>query len=47
VPFFSHVISPEGITVDPSKVKVVFDWKPLMSITQVHFFLGWLAIIVG
>jgi hypothetical protein len=25
VPFFGHVVSPEGITVDPSKVKEVLD----------------------
>jgi hypothetical protein len=28
VPFLSHVVSPQGTTVDPSKVKEVFDWKP-------------------
>jgi hypothetical protein len=28
VPFLGHVISPEGITVDPGKVRDVLDWKP-------------------
>jgi hypothetical protein len=28
VSFLGHVVSPEGITVDPSKVKEVLDWKP-------------------
>jgi hypothetical protein len=36
----SHVISPEGIAVDPGKVKDVLDWKPTMSVTQVCSFLG-------
>jgi hypothetical protein len=40
VPFFDHVISPEGITVDPGKVKDALDWKPPTSVTQVRSFLG-------
>jgi hypothetical protein len=40
VPFLGHMISPEGITVDPSKVHDVLDWKPPTSITQVRSFLG-------
>jgi hypothetical protein len=33
------VISPEGIIVDLDMVKDVLDWKPPMSVTQVHIFL--------
>jgi hypothetical protein len=40
VPFLGHVISPEGIDVDPGKVSEVLDWKPPTSVTQVHSFLG-------
>jgi hypothetical protein len=40
VPFLGHVISPEGITVDPSKVSDVLDWEPPTSVTQVRSFLG-------
>jgi hypothetical protein len=40
MPFLGHVISPEGIAVDPGKVKDVLDWKPLTSITEVRSFLG-------
>jgi hypothetical protein len=40
VPFLGLVISPEGIMVHPSKVRDIFDWKPPMSVTQVHSFLG-------
>jgi hypothetical protein len=38
VSFLGHVISPEGITVDPGKVKDVLDWKPPTSVTQVCSF---------
>jgi hypothetical protein len=34
------VISPEGIVVDPDKVKEVLDWKPPMSVSKVQSFLG-------
>jgi hypothetical protein len=34
------VISPEGIAVDPGKVKDVLDWKPPKSVHQVRSFLG-------
>jgi hypothetical protein len=40
VTFLGHVISLEGITVDPGKVRDVLDWKPPTSVTQVHSFLG-------
>jgi hypothetical protein len=35
-----HVVSPNGITVDPSKVKEVLDWKPSMTVSEVWSFLG-------
>jgi hypothetical protein len=38
--FLGHVISAEGIAVDPSKVQEVLDWKYLKSITQIRSFLG-------
>jgi hypothetical protein len=34
------VVSPEGIIVNPSKVKEVLDWKPLTSVSEVRSFLG-------
>jgi hypothetical protein len=40
VPFLGHVVSPEGIMVDPSKVKEVLDWKPPTSVSEVRSFLG-------
>jgi hypothetical protein len=40
VPFLGHIISAEGIAVDPSKVQEVYDWKSPRSATQIHSFLG-------
>jgi hypothetical protein len=34
------VISPEGIAVDPSKVRDVLHWKPPKSVHHVRSFLG-------
>jgi hypothetical protein len=35
-----HMVSPIGITVDPSKVKEVLDWKLPMTVFEVRSFLG-------
>jgi hypothetical protein len=35
VPFLGHVVSPEGITMDPDKVKEVLDWKPSTYVFEV------------
>ena len=35
----SHTISSEGISIDPSKVQEVMDWKPPTSIYQIRSFL--------
>jgi hypothetical protein len=35
VPFLGHVVSPEGITVDPDKVKEVVEWKPPTTVFEV------------
>jgi hypothetical protein len=40
VPFLGHMVSPEGIAVDPSNVKEVLDWKPPTSVSEVRCFLG-------
>jgi hypothetical protein len=40
VPFLGHVVSPEGIMVDPSKVKEVLDWKPPTTMSEVRSILG-------
>jgi len=38
--FLGHTTSSEDISVDPSKVQEVMDWKPPTSIHQIRSFLG-------
>jgi hypothetical protein len=38
--FLGHVISSEGISVDPGKVREVLNWKPSKTVHQVRSFLG-------
>jgi hypothetical protein len=39
VSFLGHVISSEGIAVDPSKVRDILDWEPPKSVI-IEGFLG-------
>lgn len=38
--FLSHVISYGGVTVDSSKIDVVFQWEAPKFITKIRSFLG-------
>ena len=40
VPFLGHILSEDGISVDPSKVQEVLDWKAPTSVHEVQSFLG-------
>ena len=40
VPFLGHVLSSEGVAVDPGKVKDVLNWKPPTTVHEVRSFLG-------
>jgi len=40
VPFLGHVLSEEGISVDPAKVQEVLDWKVPTLVHEVRSFLG-------
>ena len=40
VQFLGHVLTPDGILVDPNKVQDVLDWKSPKSVHQIHQFLG-------
>ena len=40
VSFLGHIVSTEGIRVDPAKIEVVVNWKPPRSVTEVRSFLG-------
>jgi hypothetical protein len=38
--FLGHIISAEGISVDPRKVEAVLKWERPTNITEIHSFLG-------
>ena len=40
VPFLGHILSENGISVDPTKVQEVMDWKALTLVHEVQSFLG-------
>ena len=40
VAFLRHVVSAEGISVDPQKIEAIVDWKPPTNVTEVRSFLG-------
>jgi len=40
VQFLGHIISEGGISVDPSKIKDVLNWKAPTSIPEIRSFLG-------
>ena len=40
VSFLGHIISVEGIRVNPTKIEAVVSWKPPRNVTKVRSFLG-------
>ena len=38
--FLGHIVSNEGIRVNPKKIEVVVEWKQLRNVTEVRSFLG-------
>jgi hypothetical protein len=40
IQFLEHVLSAEGIVIDPSKVKDILEWKIPNTVHQVRSFLG-------
>jgi hypothetical protein len=40
IQFLGHILSANGIAVDPSKVKDILEWKPPTTVHQVRSFLG-------
>ncbi|KAK9044452.1 hypothetical protein V6N11_058352 [Hibiscus sabdariffa] len=40
VTFLGHVISADGIKVDPKKIQSILDWRPLKNVGEVRSFLG-------
>ncbi|KAG8491253.1 hypothetical protein CXB51_014429 [Gossypium anomalum] len=40
VTFLGHVVSAEGIKVDPRKIEAILEWKPARSVSEIRSFLG-------
>jgi len=40
IKFLGHIISKEGVSVDPTKVEAVLQWEPPKSVTEIRSFLG-------
>jgi len=40
IQFLGHVISAQEISVDPSKVEVVLQWKRPKTVTEIRSFVG-------
>lgn len=40
VKFLGHVVSKEGIVVDPAKVEAVLQWERPKTVTEICSFLG-------
>jgi hypothetical protein len=40
VPFLGHILSAEGVVVDPGKVKDILEWKSPTTVHLVRSFLG-------
>ena len=40
VSFLRHIVSEEGIQVDPKKIEVIIEWKPPRNVMEVRCFLG-------
>ena len=40
VSFLGHIVSVEGIRVDPAKIEAVVNWKSPQNVTEVRSFLG-------
>ena len=38
--FLGHVISKDGITVDPNKIEDVVNWERPINVSEVRSFLG-------
>ena len=40
VSFLGHIVSTEGIRVEPMKIEAIVSWKPPRNVTEVRIFLG-------
>ena len=40
IPFLGHILSTEGVSIDPGKVEDILNWKPPTIVHQVRSFMG-------
>ena len=40
VGFLGHIVSGDGINVDPNKISVIVEWKPPKDVSEFRSFLG-------
>ncbi|KAL0284755.1 UNVERIFIED_CONTAM: Retrovirus-related Pol polyprotein from transposon [Sesamum radiatum] len=40
IAFLGHVVSKEGVQLDPAKVRAILEWRPLKNVSEVRSFLG-------
>ena len=40
VAFLGHIISAEGISMDPQKIEAIVNWQPPTNVTEIKIFLG-------
>ncbi len=40
ISFLGHIMSADGIRIDPKKIEAIVEWKPLKNATEVRNFLG-------
>ena len=40
VAFLGHVISAEGVSIDPQKIEAIVNWKPPTNVIEIPIFLG-------
>ncbi|XP_057851473.2 uncharacterized mitochondrial protein AtMg00860-like [Cryptomeria japonica] len=40
IKYLGHVISAEGIVVDPSKIQAILEWPTPTNVSEVHNFMG-------
>ena len=40
VQFLGHIVSSDGISVDPAKIEAVNNWRAPKSVTEIRSFLG-------
>jgi hypothetical protein len=40
IQYLGHIISVEGVAVDPEKIKAIMDWSALRNVKRVRSFMG-------